>query len=40
MPVAEILDQPVMPRPLAELVVRSLKKGWPEEPVIIPEGPD
>jgi 8-oxo-dGTP diphosphatase len=40
MPVAEILKQPVKPRPLAELVVRSVKKGWPEEPVIIPEGPD
>ncbi|MBE3068122.1 MAG: NUDIX domain-containing protein [Chloroflexi bacterium] len=37
MPVAELLDQPVMPRKMAEIVVRFSKEGWPEEPVIIPE---
>lgn len=37
MPVAELLDQPVMPREMAEIVVRFSKVGWPEEPVIIPE---
>jgi len=38
MPVAEILDQPVKPRQLAELVVRAAQEGWPEQPVVIPEG--
>lgn len=37
MPVAELLDQPVKPREMAEIVVRFSKEGWPEEPVIIPE---
>lgn len=37
MPVAELLDQPVKPRELAEMVVRCSKEGWPKEPVIIPE---
>jgi len=37
MPVAEMLDQPVKPRELAELVVRATKVGWPEQPVVIPE---
>jgi 8-oxo-dGTP diphosphatase len=37
MPLAELLDQPVKPRQLAEIVVRFSKEGWPEEPVIIPE---
>ena len=37
MPLAELLDQPVKPRQLAEMVVRFSKEGWPEEPVIIPE---
>jgi 8-oxo-dGTP diphosphatase len=39
MPVSEILDQPVLPREAAELVARSLKEGWPEEPVVIHEEP-
>jgi len=37
MPVAELLDQPVKPLELAEMVVRFSKEGWPEEPVVIPE---
>ncbi|HEY5271358.1 MAG TPA: NUDIX domain-containing protein [Anaerolineales bacterium] len=37
MPVAKVLDQPVKPRELAELVVRAVKEGWPEQPVVIPE---
>jgi 8-oxo-dGTP pyrophosphatase MutT (NUDIX family) len=37
MPLAELLDQPVKPRELAEIVVRFSKEGWPDEPVIIPE---
>jgi len=36
-PVRDLLDLPVQPREMAELVVRSLKEGWPEEPVVIPE---
>jgi 8-oxo-dGTP pyrophosphatase MutT (NUDIX family) len=39
MPVAEVLDQPVKPRQLAELVVRGVIEGWPEQPVVIPEEP-
>ena len=39
MPVAELLDQPVKPRELAELVVRGMQDGWPEQPVVIPEQP-
>jgi 8-oxo-dGTP diphosphatase len=37
MPVADLLDQPVKPRELAEIVVRCVKESWPAEPVIIPE---
>jgi len=37
MPVSELLDQPVKPPQLAELVVRAVKEGWPKEPVLIPE---
>ena len=46
MPVAELLDQPVLPRELAELVFRAvshsgtglaMQEVWPEEPVVIPE---
>jgi hypothetical protein len=37
MPLAELLDQPVKPRQMAEMVVRFATEGWPEEPVIIPE---
>jgi len=35
MPVVELLDQPVKPRELAELVIWYSKEGWPVEPVII-----
>ena len=35
MPVADILDHPVVPRPLAEVVLRSAQSGWPNEPVVI-----
>jgi 8-oxo-dGTP diphosphatase len=46
MPVADLLDRPVLPRQLAALVFRTMqharngaptKKRWPEEPVVIPE---
>jgi ADP-ribose pyrophosphatase YjhB (NUDIX family) len=37
MPLAELLNQPVKPRQMAEMVVRFATEGWPEEPVIIPE---
>jgi 8-oxo-dGTP diphosphatase len=37
MPVTEILFQPVKPRSLAEIVVRSIKEGWPDPPVILKE---
>ena len=37
MPLTELLDQPVKPRQMAEMVVRFSTEGWPEEPVIIPE---
>ncbi len=37
MPLAELLDQPVKPREMAEIVVRFSIQGWPEEPVVIPE---
>jgi 8-oxo-dGTP diphosphatase len=37
MPVADLLDQPVKPRELAELVVHAVHEGWPELPVVIPE---
>ncbi len=37
MPTADLLEQPVLPREMAELVVRFLKEGWPEAPVVIPE---
>ncbi len=37
MPLAELLDQPVKPREIAEMVVRFSTQGWPEEPVVIPE---
>jgi len=35
MPIAQLLDQPVRPREMAELLVRFVKEGWPEEPVKI-----
>jgi len=37
MPVSEILDKNVLPQPLAEIVFRSVKEGWPREPVTILE---
>jgi 8-oxo-dGTP diphosphatase len=37
MPLAEMLDKPVKPREMAELVVRFVKEGWPKPPVIVPE---
>ena len=39
MPTTELLDQPVKPREMAELVSRFLREGWPEQPVVIPEQP-
>jgi 8-oxo-dGTP diphosphatase len=39
MPVAELLDQPVKPHELAELVIRAIQEGWPEQPIVIPEQP-
>jgi 8-oxo-dGTP diphosphatase len=35
MPLSEILNNPVVPRPLAEIVFRSVAEGWPKEAVII-----
>jgi len=37
MPMADVLNNNVLPRELADLVVRSIKEGWPSEPVIIIE---
>jgi hypothetical protein len=37
MPLVDVLNNNVLPRELAELVVRSAKEGWPVEPVIIIE---
>jgi 8-oxo-dGTP pyrophosphatase MutT (NUDIX family) len=37
MPVADLLDQPVKPRELAELVVRAMQEGWPKQTVVIQE---
>jgi 8-oxo-dGTP diphosphatase len=39
MAVRDLLDNPVKPRELAELVVRWMQEGWPTEPVILPEQP-
>ena len=39
MPVKELLDQPVLPYEIAELVVRNGLHGWPEQPIIIPPKP-
>jgi len=36
MPVPELLNQPVLPREMAELVDRCIQSGWPEQPIIIP----
>lgn len=37
MPIAQLLDQPIKPREMAELLVRFVKEGWPDEPVVIRE---
>jgi hypothetical protein len=37
MPVADLLDQPVKPRELAELVVRAMQEGWTKQTVVIQE---
>lgn len=37
MPVAQLPDQPIKPRAIAELLVHFVKEGWPEAPVIIHE---
>ena len=37
MPLADVLTHNVLPRELADLVVRFAKEGWPAEPVIIIE---
>ena len=37
MPVPDLLEKPVKPRELAELVVRAFHEGWPEEPTVFPE---
>ncbi len=37
MPIRDLLDQPVLPREIAELAVHWSRQGWPDEPVTIPE---
>lgn len=37
LPVALLLEQPVKPRQMAELLLRSLREGWSPQPVVIPE---
>ena len=37
MPLTDVKDNNVLPRELADLVVRFVKEGWPTEPVIIIE---
>jgi 8-oxo-dGTP diphosphatase len=37
MPLTELLNQPVLPREMAELVARCAPDGWPEQPFIISE---
>jgi 8-oxo-dGTP pyrophosphatase MutT (NUDIX family) len=37
MPLADVLNNNVLPRELAELVVRSAREGWPAESVLIIE---
>lgn len=39
LPVSELPDHPVVPREMADLVMRSIKNGWPLEPVVIFEEP-
>ena len=37
MPMNELLNQPVLPHEMAELVVLHVRDGWPAQPFIIPE---
>ncbi len=37
MNVDDLLYQPVLPRPMAEFVVRGVREGWPLAPLILPE---
>jgi 8-oxo-dGTP diphosphatase len=37
MPISELLNNPVLPVEMAELVMKSIKDGWLQEPVIIEE---
>jgi 8-oxo-dGTP pyrophosphatase MutT (NUDIX family) len=37
LPLSELLEQPVRPREMAELLSRFVKEGWPESPVILAE---
>jgi 8-oxo-dGTP pyrophosphatase MutT (NUDIX family) len=36
-PVAQLLDLPIKPRLMAEQLLRFIKDGWPDEPVVIRE---
>jgi len=38
MPLEDVLKKNVVPRELAEVVIRSHQQGWPTEPVVIFEG--
>ena len=35
MPIADVLNNPVVPVEMAEMVVKSVNEGWPPKPVII-----
>jgi hypothetical protein len=37
MPLVDVLNNNVLPRKLAEFVVKSVKEGWHREPVILIE---
>ncbi|MBN2386431.1 MAG: NUDIX domain-containing protein [Anaerolineales bacterium] len=37
MPIDQVLDRPVLPRPMAELLFRSQTQGWPEPHPVIQE---
>ena len=37
MPVSDVLNHNVLPRPLAELVSEAAQEGWPKEPLVILE---
>jgi len=34
MPITDLLQLPVYPKPLAEMIVRAMTHGWPEEAVM------